>query len=139
MLDGSVRRGILNADLRGQIFPLSGVNPALSAERFHCESGDEKDTDLIRFDAVKSIYLNVEHESEVETILRFFDSVPIPSFLWVRATIIDGEIVEGMTPNHWTTFSGPLLSLSLPDQRPDQLQALIPRTSIAELQVITTR
>jgi Family of unknown function (DUF6982) len=139
MLDGSSWRGTLDVDLSGQtsIFPAS--NAAVSAEHFFFESSDGRNPGLIRFDAVRSIYLNVDHESEMDAGLRFFDAAPIASFLWVRVTFVDGEAVEGMAPNHWSTFCGPVISLSLPDQRLDQLRALIPRASIAEFQVITTR
>ena len=139
MLDGSVWAGTLDTDLDENFYAAWNGSTKGGPEQFYFASRDGRKSGLIRFDSVKTIYLDTESGSETSSGLRFFDSAPIPSLLWVRATFVDGEIVEGMVPNQWSTFNGTLVSLMFPDQQVDQGQVLIPRSSIAELQVITTR
>ncbi|HTW46074.1 MAG TPA: hypothetical protein VMD58_11055 [Acidobacteriaceae bacterium] len=139
MLDGAVWRGTLEADLSEKPMGVAPDPPQADAEHFYFESSDGKKSGLIRFDAVKSISLVSEPGRESQCRLRFFDSAPIPSFLWIRATFLDGDTVEGMVSNQWSTFNAPLIRLSLPDRDLDQVQILIPRSSIAELRVITAR
>ncbi|HEX5234135.1 MAG TPA: hypothetical protein VFW25_02265 [Silvibacterium sp.] len=89
--------------------------------------------------SIKTIHVGVGTGDELLSGPRFFDSAPIPSFLWVRIALLDGEIVEGMTANSWSALSGALIQLQVPTQPPRQEHLLIPRSSIAELQIITTR
>lgn len=108
-------------------------------KQFYFESDDDKHRGMIDMDSVKMVYIGVEDDSELLAAPRFFDAAPIPSSLWVRATLIDGEIVEGMIANAWSALSGPALELRLPGAEGDQRQLVIPRTSVAEFHVITTR
>jgi hypothetical protein len=106
-------------------------------EQLYFESSDNAQRGAINIHSVKAIYVGAE--TEPHPAPRFFDSAPIPSSLWVRIAFLDGEILEGMIANAWSAFSGSLLELGLPSQSSEQKQVLIPRTSIAELQVIATR
>jgi len=138
MLDGTVRHGTMEAAMKedaGLPLPaeISGEN-----KLFYFESDDDCQRVVLKMDLVKAIHIG-EGEPELHTSPRFFDSAPIPSSLWVRAVFFNGEIVEGMIANTWSAFNGPLLELRLSGEQFYQKQVLIPRTSIAELQVITTR
>jgi len=138
MLDGTVRRGTMEAAMKedaGLPLPaeISGEN-----KLFYFESDDDCQRVVLKMDLVKAIHIG-EGEPELHTSPRFFDSAPTPSSLWVRAVFFNGEIVEGMIANTWSAFNGPLLELRLSGEQFYQKQVLIPRTSIAELQVITTR
>jgi hypothetical protein len=139
MLDGAIWRGTIETAGKD---PVSAVEPGRlfgDDERFYFESCDGGQNGMIKMDSVKAIYVSDEVDSELHTGMRFFDSAPIPRSLWVRAAFPDGEIVEGMIANAWSAFNSPLIQLHLPGQALDQREVLIPRTSIAELQVITTR
>lgn len=135
MLDGTVLQGTVETGQKvagpGQMFG--------DGKHLYFESTDDRYRGTIHLDAVKAIYIGAEDESELPTAPRFFDTAPIPASLWVRASLIDGEVVEGMIANAWFAFSGALLELRLPSEQYDQRQMLIPRTSIAELHVITIR
>jgi hypothetical protein len=138
MLDGTVRHGTVEVAVKEDAaVPLPGE---ISGEdkRFYFESDDNCQRVVLKMDLVKAIHIG-EGEPELHTSPRFFDSAPIPSSLWVRVAFVNGEIVEGMIANTWSAFNGPLLELRLSGEQFDQKQVLIPRTSIAELQVITTR
>lgn len=134
MLDGTLWRGTVESGHKaagpGQMFG--------DGKQLYFESDDDKYRGTIDLDSVKAIYIGAVDESELQAP-RFFDAAPIPASLWVRARLIDGEIVEGMIANAWSAFSGALLELLLPGEPYDQRQMLIPRTSIAELHVITIR
>lgn len=108
-------------------------------EEFYFESSDGERCGVFGIDSLKAIYLGDEIEPGLQSSPRFFDAAPIPTSLWVRASFVDGEIIEGMIANSWSAFSGPMLELQLPVEQSNQRRVLIPRASIAELQVITTR
>jgi len=138
MLDGAVLRGTVKTAVKDEDSTAIAGKPFGDDERFYFESSDGQ-SGLIKMDAVKAIYLSAEFDSELQDGLRFFDSAPIPHVLWVRAAFLDGEVVEGMITNAWSAFSGALIQLRLPGHEFDQKEILIPRSSIAELQVIATR
>lgn len=102
--------------------------PADGAARFRIPMGE-----------VRAIYFRPDSEPGDRTSLRFFDAAPIPAFLWVRLTYVDGEVLEGMVKNHFSAFNAPLISLSIPDPSAEQIPVLVPRCVVAELKVITTR
>jgi hypothetical protein len=135
MLDGTVWHGTLEATK-----PVTWPGERSGEDKqFYFESDGSDQRVVLEMESVKAIHVGAEGESEVQTGPRFFDCAPIPSSLWVRASFVDGEIVEGMIANTWAAFNGALLELHLSGEQFDQKQVLIPRTSIAELQVITTR
>lgn len=139
MLDGAVRRGKVDAaDGEGLITERPGAFGA-AASHFNFESADGKEHLRIAFDAVRTIYPPVDGEDGIHTKLRFFDTASIPLFLWVRLTFVDGEVLEGMVENRQSAFSGSLICLSIPDSSLGQMPVLVPRSVVAELQVITTR
>jgi hypothetical protein len=135
MLDGAVWRGTVEtAPRETAAAQMLGDNKQL-----YFESTDGDQRGMVEMDSVKAIYVGDEMESVLQSSPRFFDCAPIPSSLWVRTHFVDGEIVEGMIANAWAAFSGDLLELRVPGQQVDHKQVLIPRTSIADLQVIATR
>jgi hypothetical protein len=139
MLNGAIWRGTVEAAVIDHAVPTAPGKMLGEYKQLYFESSDGALRELIDMDAVKAIYYGAEVESEAEAGPRFFDSAPIPSSLWVRTAFLDGEIVEGMIANEWSALNGALLELHVPSQELDRKQVLIPRTSIAELQVITTR
>jgi hypothetical protein len=138
MLDGAARQVVFDA-IPGRISSAFEKGSNETPGHFHFRSADGDQSGPVRFETVKAVYLNVDREPDSESSPRFFDSAPVASFLWVRATLIDGEIVEGMVQNNWLTFSSPLMALTLPSERVEPIQILIPHTSIAQFVVITTR
>lgn len=138
MLDGAVRQGTVETAAREDHSVVAGQMLG-DNKQLYFESTDGNQRGMIEMDSVKAIYLGDEIESGLQSSPRFFDCAPIPSSLWVRTHFVDGEIVEGMIANAWSAFNGDLVELRVPGQQVDHKQVLIPRTSIAELQVIATR
>ena len=138
MLDGSIRYGTVRTSVETRELGDERVQ-VTNEEQVYFDSSDGKQSSLIDMDSVKAIFLGDESKLDQHASLRFFDSVPIPFSLWVRAALVGGEIVEGMLENTWRSFTGAVLELHLPGSRSDSKRVLIPRTSIAQLQVITTR
>lgn len=139
MLDGAVWQGTVEAeDTDDDSFPIwSGMVSDDKTLNFQSNDGEQRC--LIGLQHVKSIYFGSWIETELQSSPRFFDSAPIPSSLWVRIAFADGEIVEGMIANGWSSINGAILELLIPGQHLDKRQILIPRSSIAEMRIITTR
>ena len=135
MLDGVVHHGRVELPAKD----IDSADPRHGKNKLYFESGHSGEPVVIEIDSVKAVYLGGNTESESHAGVRFFDSAPIPSSLWVRIVFVDGEVVEGMIANAWSAFSSPFLHLHLPGQAFGCKEVLIPRTSIVELQVITTR
>lgn len=139
MLDGAVLYGTIglsNGDSSKRPEPgeLAG-----DAKQIYFESADGGHCGMIDTSSVKAIYIGDRDEPDLHGSPRFFDSAPIPASLWVRASLVDGEVVEGMIANAWSAISGPVLELHLPGSQSGHRKVLIPRTAITKLQVITTR
>lgn len=128
MRNGAVRSGTLEIEER-----LSGAGGQI-----HFEPDNETGIEMVDLDSVKAISVG-DNGLELQNAPRFFDTALIPCFLWVRAALTDGQIVEGMISNSWDVLSGALLELHVPSLDSEPRRVLIPRSSIAQLQVITTR
>lgn len=138
MLNGAIHRG------RVETAPKDGasVSPnqiAGDLSQFYLESNDGEECCAVDMDSVKAIYIGNNSDSDPLAGIRFFDSAPIPASLWVRIAFCDGEVLEGMIANSWSAFSSPFIRLQLNGQPFGQKEILIPRTSLADLKVITTR
>ena len=57
----------------------------------------------------------------------------------MKIAFADGEVLEGMIANAWSAFSGTMLEVYPLDHSSESNRVLIPRGSVAELQVIATR
>ena len=62
----------------------------------------------IPLDGVKAIFFVKSFEGKWHDDLRFHDHLPPPQCLWVRATFLDGEVIEGLINNtsHYVTHTG---------------------------------
>lgn len=61
---------------------------------------DSGRTERIPLDGVKAIFFVKSFEGKWHDDLRFHDHLPAPDCLWVRATFLDGEVIEGLINNH---------------------------------------
>lgn len=139
MLDGAVLRGTIDGEVMrwASVDGESGSDRGAGGLQFESEDGDSSFE--LACASVKMIWLSGDGALADQESPRFFDTAPIPAFLWVRVTFRDGEVVEGMMRNRWEAFHGPLLYLSIPNTHLNQMHVFISRAAIAELQVITTR
>ncbi|HTV04883.1 MAG TPA: hypothetical protein VME86_05905 [Acidobacteriaceae bacterium] len=139
MLDGTVLRGTVETAGNDQLIKTVSDKLFGDSERLYFESSNGQQSGMIATNSLKVIYLGAETDAELQEGLRFFDSAPVPNFLWARVAFHDGEVIEGMIPNDWSAFCAPLIQLQLPGERLGQKCILIPRTSVGQLQVITAR
>lgn len=139
MLDGEVWHGTMESPTTEVAGARGHEEKAGNGHKLYFEPHDGGEPRFFAMSSIKTIHMGLEAGSELLSGPRFFDSAPIPSSLWVRIALLDGEVVEGMIANSWTTLSGPLIQLQLPSRPQSHEHLLIPHSSISELQVITTR
>jgi hypothetical protein len=135
--------------LRGMIEAQTGVHEAGNHtsqnsgggldESIYFEPADGNPGFTLDLQDVKALYLVEDAHCKPEDDIRFFDSIALPSSLWVRLEFRDGEIIEGMMANSLDALSAPVLKLQAPDQSANKKAIWVPRASIAELRVMTTR
>jgi hypothetical protein len=128
MRNGAVRSGTLEIEEHS-----SGAGGQV-----HFEPDNETRVETIDLASVALISVG-DTGVELQNAPRFFDTALVPSFLWVRAALIDGQIIEGMISNSWDVLNRALLELNIPSPDSESRQVLIPRSSIAQFQVITIR
>jgi len=96
-------------------------------------------SDLLDWSTVKSIELLKDLAEEPEPEVRFFDSVEVSPYLWVRVALIDGHILEGRVGNSLQQLSSSFLLLYPLDETANRKCVCVPRGSIATFQVVTIR
>lgn len=128
MTNGVVRSGTLEIE----------EQPSAAGSQVHFEPDNDTRVEMINLDSVAVISVG-DAGVELQYAPRFFDTALVPSFLWVRAALTNGQVIEGMISNSWDALNSALLDLDLPSPDSAPRQVLIPRTSVAKFQVITTR
>lgn len=104
------------------------------------QRADETSPSHLDWTSVKSIHFMKELGTCVtEEAVRFFDSAAIPPYLWVRVCFIDGEVIEGKIDNSLSLMNGSCLMLYPLDEAGNHECICVPRSAIANLQVITFR
>lgn len=138
MLDGAVRQGRAEPFMKGAP-PVAGDTNMNTRSQLFFESVDGEEPRLIAADRVKVVYVGSSSKADLRVGVRFFDSAPLPTSLWVKIAFADGEVLEGMIANTWSAFSSTMLEMYSPGHSSESNRVLIPRGSVAELQVIATR
>ena len=73
---------------------------------------------------------NPEHERKV------FNTRPKTDGLWLRLTLRDGEIMEGVLPNNLLTLDAYGFTVTPPDAYSNHQRLFVPRTALTEVQVL---
>ena len=85
---------------------------------------------------IKGVYF-VREFSEPESLTRkTFTSRPRAEGLWVRLHFRDNEIIEGLMPNDLIQEGGDGFSIIPPDTRSNTQRIFVPRSALAEMNVI---
>jgi hypothetical protein len=71
--------------------------------------------------------------------VRFFDSVNLAQFLWVRATLVDGQIIEGRFRNCLEAFTAQFIVIYPLDSYSNTKCILISAASLASFQIVSAR
>jgi hypothetical protein len=90
----------------------------------------------IALSEIKGVYF-VREFSEPESLTRkTFTSRPRAEGLWVRLHFRDNEIIEGLMPNDLIQEGGDGFSIIPPDTRSNTQRIFVPRSALAEMNVI---
>jgi hypothetical protein len=85
---------------------------------------------------IKGVYF-VREFSEPESLTRkTFTSRPRAEGLWVRLHFRDNEIIEGLMPNNLIQEGSEGFSIIPPDTRSNTQRIFVPRSALAEMNVI---
>lgn len=68
--------------------------------------------------------------------VRFFDSLSIHPYLWVRLTFQDGEIMEGRVSNDIALLTKNAFQLFPVDELTNNRSLFVPKTSLSAFQII---
>ncbi|MGO8719747.1 MAG: DUF6982 domain-containing protein [Acidobacteriaceae bacterium] len=68
--------------------------------------------------------------------VRFFDSLSIHPYLWVRVTFQDGEIMEGRVSNDIALLTKNAFQLFPVDELTNNRSLFVPKTSLSAFQII---
>jgi hypothetical protein len=86
---------------------------------------------------VKIVYFvrdfNVQEPSPAN---RIFHTRPKMAGLWTRMHFRDGDIMDGLLPNHLLDLDVRGFTLSLPNPTPNSQRIFVPREALSEMQII---
>lgn len=87
-------------------------------------------------DAKAVFFVNTFVGSPTQQDVRFFDSLSIHPFLWVRLTFQDGEIMEGRVANDIDLLTKNAFHLFPVDELTNNRSLFVPKTSLSSFQII---
>ena len=91
----------------------------------------------VPLDQVKGVFFVRDFEGNAQRAERkVFHSRPRQSGLWVRMIFKDNETMEGLTPNDLLGLDPAGFYVTPPDMFSNNLRIFIPRSSLAEMQVL---
>lgn len=89
--------------------------------------------------SLSTVVLVQDLSGDPDADVRFFDSVKLAQFLWVRATLLDGQIIEGLVRNCLEAFTAQFMVIYPLDSYSNTKCILIAAASLADLQIVSTR
>jgi hypothetical protein len=87
-------------------------------------------------DAKAVFFVHTFTGSPSQQDVRFFDSLSIHPFLWVRLTFQDGEIMEGRISNDIDLLTKNAFQLFPVDELTNNRSLFVPKTSLSTFQII---
>jgi Family of unknown function (DUF6982) len=87
-------------------------------------------------DAKAVFFVNTFAGSPTQQDVRFFDSVSIQPYLWVRLAFQDGEIMEGRVSNDIDLLTKNAFQLFPVDELTNNRSLFVPKTSLGSFQII---
>jgi hypothetical protein len=87
-------------------------------------------------DAKAVFFVHTFTGSPSQQDVRFFDSLSIHPYLWVRLTFQDGEIMEGRISNDIDLLTKNAFQLFPVDELTNNRSLFVPKTSLSTFQVI---
>ncbi len=87
-------------------------------------------------DAKAVFFVNTFAGSPTQQDVRFFDSLSIQPYLWVRLAFQDGEIMEGRVANNIALLTKNAFQLFPVDELTNNRSLFVPKTSLSSFQII---
>jgi hypothetical protein len=87
-------------------------------------------------DAKAVFFVNTFTGSPTQQDVRFFDSLSIHPYLWVRVAFQDGEIMEGRISNDIDLLTKNAFQLYPVDELTNNRSLFVPKTSLSSFQII---
>ncbi len=87
-------------------------------------------------DAKAVFFVNTFAGSPTQQDVRFFDSLSIQPYLWVRLAFQDGEIMEGRVANDIALLTKNAFQLFPVDELTNNRSLFVPKTSLSSFQII---
>jgi hypothetical protein len=87
-------------------------------------------------DAKAVFFVNTFTGSPSQQDVRFFDSLSIHPYLWVRVAFQDGEIMEGRISNDIDLLTKNAFQLFPVDELTNNRSLFVPKTSLSSFQII---
>jgi len=87
-------------------------------------------------DAKAVFFVNTFTGSPTQQDVRFFDSLSIQPYLWVRLAFQDGEIMEGRVSNDIALLTKNAFQLFPVDELTNNRSLFVPKTSLSSFQII---
>jgi hypothetical protein len=87
-------------------------------------------------DAKAVFFVNTFTGSPTQQDVRFFDSLSIQPYLWVRIAFQDGEIMEGRVANDIDLLTKNAFQLFPVDELTNNRSLFVPKTSLGTFQII---
>ncbi|MGB8478096.1 MAG: hypothetical protein WCE63_04545 [Acidobacteriaceae bacterium] len=87
-------------------------------------------------DAKAVFFVNTFTGSPTQQDVRFFDSLSIHPYLWIRLAFQDGEIMEGRVANDIDLLTKNAFQLFPVDELTNNRSLFVPKTSLSSFQII---
>lgn len=87
-------------------------------------------------DAKAVFFVNSFAGSPTQQDVRFFDSLSIQPYLWVRLAFQDGEVMEGRVSNDIALLTKNAFQLFPVDELTNNRSLFVPKTSLSSFQII---
>lgn len=132
--DSSVLRGYYRTS-EGTISPSVVPGDLPSSMAIEPEEGGTAVT-LNLEDAKAVFFVRSFAGSPTQQDVRFFDSLSIHPYLWVRMTFVDGEIMEGRVSNNMDLLTENAFRLFPVDELTNNRCLFVPKGSLRSFQII---
>ncbi len=91
----------------------------------------------VRASELKAIFFVKSFEGNPDySEFKVFSTRPCGKGVWVRVHFADGEVIEGVAPNCFDTYSKPVFYVTPPDPGSNNQAILVSKRSLKEMQVL---
>ncbi len=128
-MNGRLLRGYMDVDdqltIQGQL-----------SETIFIDSVEGKPVE-VRPSEIKAIFFVRSFEGKADySEFKIFSNRPAGKGVWIRVRFSDGEIIEGVAPNCFDTFSKPVFYMTPPDPVSNNQAVLVSKRFLKEMQVL---